>query len=385
MTEHEQGANHDISGYAMKFSRDPEAAQQDTISLVETLRDAGNLHVLKATPEHCFWGFFDQALPPVLTINSGDIVYVEALTHQAGSAPDLMMDSGMRAVYEQVCDRGPGMHIMTGPIAVRGAEPGDTLAVRILKTAPRLPYGANIAAHWGHLYHSFKKERITIYQLDVESGLAQPAFAYDFREKPLYNHPGLLVPPEVTIREPIKTQVAIPLRPHFGIMGVAPAQSDRLSSVPPGPFGGNIDNWRMGAGATVYYPVFTPGANFFVGDPHMGQGDGEISGTAIEASMNAWLQISLLKDFPVSSPLLETESHWITHGFHNDLNQAVNQCADQMLDFLQTKQHMSADEAYALMSVAVDFGITQLVNQRRGCHACLPKCLFLPTPDLSIS
>ncbi|HEY9750540.1 MAG TPA: acetamidase/formamidase family protein [Allocoleopsis sp.] len=363
----------------MKWRRDPEAAKLDTLSVAETLSDAGNLHVLKATPKTCFWGFFDRSLPPVLTINSGDIVYIEALTHQAGGAPDLMMDSGVQAVYEQVSDRGPGMHIMTGPIAVRGAEPGDTLVVRILKTTPRLLYGANIAAHWGYLYNHFKKERITIYRLDVESGLAQPTFAYDFQSRPLYNQPGLMVPAQDAVRESIKTQVAIPLRPHFGIMGVAPVQSDRLSSIPPGPFGGNIDNWRMGAGATIYYPVFVPGANFFVGDPHMGQGDGEISGTAIEASMNAWLQISLLKDFPVTSPLLETESHWITHGFHDDLNQAASQCAEQMLSFLQTKRNMSADEAYALMSVAVDFGITQLVNQRRGCHASLPKRLFLPT------
>lgn len=382
MAEHQHDSEQDSSGYAMELGRDPEAAKLETLSVAETLRDAEHLHVLKATPKTCFWGFFDRSLPPVLTINSGDIVYVEALTHQAGGAPDLMMDPGVRAVYEQVSDRGPGMHIMTGPIAVRGAEPGDTLVVRILKTTPRLPYGANIAAHWGYLYNSFKKERITIYKLDTELGLAQPAFAYDFQSRPLYNQPGLIVPAKDVIREPIKTHVAIPLRPHFGIMGVAPAQSDRLSSVPPGAFGGNIDNWRMGAGATIYYPVFTPGANFFVGDPHMGQGDGEISGTAIEASMNAWLQISLLKNFPVSSPLLETESHWITHGFHDDLNQAVSQCADQMLDFLQTKRQMSADEAYALMSVAVDFGITQIVNQRRGCHALLPKRLFLPTRDV---
>nr|WP_290228296.1 acetamidase/formamidase family protein [Trichocoleus desertorum] len=381
MAEHQHGSDQDSSGYAMGFSRDPEAAKLDTLSVAETLRDAGHLHVLKATPETCFWGFFDQSLPPVLTIDSGDIVYVEALTHQAGGAPDLMMDSAVREVYDQVSDRGPGMHIMSGPIAVRGAEPGDTLVVKILKTTPRLPYGVNIAAHWGYLYNSFKKERLTIYKLDAEAGLAQPAFAYDFKSQPLYNHPGLIIPAEAANREPIKTQVSIPLRPHFGIMGVAPAQSGRISSVPPGLFGGNIDNWRMGAGATVYYPVFTPGANFFVGDPHMGQGDGEISGTAIEASMNAWLQVSLIKDFPVSSPLLETESHWITHGFDHDFDQAVSQCADQMLDFLQTKQKMSADEAYALMSVAVDFGITQMVNQRRGCHASLPKCLFLPTPD----
>lgn len=378
MTTHEHDRSQHSSGYAVGFSRSSKEAALETLAAADAIRDASNLHILKAKPETCFWGFFDNSLPPVLTIDSGDIVYVEALTHQAGDAPDLMMDSQIKEVYEQVTDRGPGVHIMTGPIAVRGAEPGDTLVVRILKTAPRLPYGTNIAAHWGYLYNSFKKERITIYKLDVELGVAQPMFAYDFKEQPLYDRPGLILPSNPETREAMKTKLAIPMRPHFGVMGVAPAESGRINSIPPGSFGGNIDNWRIGAGATAYYPVFNRGANFFVGDPHMGQGDGEISGTAIEASMNAWLQISILKDFPVTSPLLETETHWITHGFHEDLNQAVSDCAEQMLDFLQTKRGMSADEAYSLISVAVDFGVTQVVDVRRGCHASLPKNVFLP-------
>ncbi|HEY9644051.1 MAG TPA: acetamidase/formamidase family protein, partial [Coleofasciculaceae cyanobacterium] len=116
------------------FLRHPQEAQAQTLQVADSIRDAGNIHTLKATPETCFWGFFDKDLPPVLTIDSGDIVYVEALTHHAGDAPDLLMDEGVKAVYEQVTDRGPGVHIMTGPIAVRGAEVGDTLMVRVLKT-----------------------------------------------------------------------------------------------------------------------------------------------------------------------------------------------------------------------------------------------------------
>ena len=367
------------TNYAMGFLRGSEEAKAETLLAADSIRDAGNIHVLKATPQTCFWGFFDKTLPPVLTINSGDIVYVEALTHHAGDAPDLLMDEGVKEVYDKVTDRGPGVHIMTGPIAIAGAEPGDTLMVRILKTAPRLPYGSNLAAHWGYLYNNFKKERVTIYKLDIEAGLAQPAFAYDFKGRPLYDRTGFITPPDKSAREQIKTKVAIPMRPHFGVMGVAPKESGRINSIPPGSFGGNIDNWRIGAGATMYYPVFNKGANFFVGDTHMGQGDAELSGTAIEASMNAYLQIFVLKDFPITNPILETDTHWITHGFNEDLNKAMRQSAEQMLSFLQNKRKMSADEAYSLISVAVDFGVTQVVDIRQGCHAALAKSLFLPT------
>jgi acetamidase/formamidase len=366
-------------GLSQGFKRDPAEAKDEMLAAADTIRDAKNLHILKATPKTCFWGFFDKTLPPVLTVDSGDIIYIEALTHHAGDAPDLLMDEGVKAVYNEVTDRGPGVHIMTGPIHVKGAEPGDTLMVRILKTQPRLPYGSNIAAHWGYLYNTFKKERITIYKLDFEANLARPEFAYDFKGRPLYDKPGFVTPPDPAARQTVKAKVAIPMRPHFGVMGVAPGESGRINSIPPGSFGGNIDNWRIGAGATMYYPVFNKGANFFVGDSHMAQGDAELAGTAIEASLNGYFQIFVLKDFKTTNPILETDSHWITHGFNEDLNKAMRQSADQMLDFLVTKRKMSPDEAYSMISVAVDFGVTQVVDIRQGCHAAVPKNLFMPS------
>ncbi len=136
-------------GLSQGFKRDPAEAKDEMLAAADTIRDAKNLHILKATPQTCFWGFFDKTLPPVLSVESGDIVYVEALTHHAGDAPDLLMDAGVKAVYDKVTDRCPGVHIMTGPISVKGAEPGDTLMVRILKTQPRLPYGSNIAVTLG--------------------------------------------------------------------------------------------------------------------------------------------------------------------------------------------------------------------------------------------
>lgn len=360
------------------FRRDPAQAKEELLAMADTIRDAGNLHILKAAPQNCFWGFFDRTLPPVLTVDSGDIIYVEALTHHAGDAPDLLMDDGVKAVYQQVTDRGPGVHIMTGPIEVRGAEPGDTLMVRILKTQPRLPYGSNLSAHWGYLYDTFKKERVTIYKLDFEANLARPEFAFDFKARPKYDTPGFISTPDPTVRQPFQSKLAIPMRPHFGVMGVAPGESGRINSIPPGNFGGNIDNWRIGAGATMYYPVFNKGANFFVGDPHMAQGDAELSGTAIEASLNGYFQVFVLKDFPITNPILETDSHWITHGFNEDLNKAMRQSADQMLNFLISKRKMSADEAYTMISTAVDFGVTQVVDMRQGCHAAVPKSIFMP-------
>jgi acetamidase/formamidase len=335
------------------------------------------LHTLPATPANCFWGFFDNSLAPVLQMQSGDVISVETLTHQAGDAPDLMMDDGVRRVYEAIpmSARGPGVHIMTGPIYVHDAQPGDTLEVRILGFEPRLPYGSNIAAWWGGLYDEFHKERITIYRVEGDSW-ARAAFAFDYRSSPRYDAPGTIIAPDPGSREPALTNVRVPLRPHLGVMGVAPKERGRINSIPPADFGGNIDNWRIGPGAIMYYPVFNPGALFFAGDPHLAEGDGELSGTAIEASANILLQLFVRKDLRTDHPILETASHWFTHGFDEDLNLAMKQAALKMLDFLTARKGLSRDEAYSLMSVAVDFGVTQVVDQRKGIHAAVPKNLF---------
>ena len=336
------------------------------------------LHVLRATPSTCFWGFFDRSRPPVLTVRSGDIVHVETLTHQAGDAPDLMMDAGVRAVYEGIppSERGPGVHVMTGPIAVEGAKQGDTLEVRILSMTPRLPYGTNIGAWWGYLYKDMQKERITIYELDTANGYARAAFAYDYEHTPKYDAPGTLIPPERTKRVPALEGVRVPLRPHFGVMGVAPKESGKVNSIPPGDFGGNVDDWRVGPGATMYYPVQNDGALFFIGDPHAAEGDAELSGTAIESSHDGVIQLSVRRDVKTDSPLLETATHWYTHGFGADLDEAMRQAALRMIALLRTRFGLSRDDAYSLSSVACDFGVTQVVDQRMGVHAALPKSAF---------
>lgn len=342
-------------------------------------------HSLPATPETCVWGVIDRDLPPVIEVGPGDVLTVETVTHHAGDAPDLMMDDGIRELWAGIpeSERGPGVHLITGPIAVRGARPGDTLVVRILEVEPRLGFGSNCAAHWGLLYDAFRKERITIYGLDETvaghtgfGATASPMFAYDFTTRPLYDLPGVVTPKDPRTREPFTQAVRIPVRPHLGVMGVAPKEPGRRSSIPPGCFGGNVDNWRIGAGATVCYPVSVDGANLFLGDPHYAQGDGEICGTAIEASMNVTIQVDVRRDLGVTSPLLETSSQWFTHGFGAELNGAMRMAAEQMLWFLQDHLGLTRDDAYSLASVAVDLGITQVVDGTLGCHAGVDRRVF---------
>jgi acetamidase/formamidase len=266
---------------------------------------------------------------------------------------------------------------MTGPIDVRGARPGDTLRVEILSMRPRLPYGSNCAANWGLLYDEFGKERITIYALDDATeaefgGTARPLFGFDFRTLTRYDVPGVVTPPDPAAREPFGRSVRVPVRPHLGVIGVAPPNG-RVSSIPPDVFGGNVDNWRFGPGAAIHYPVFHEGAGFYVGDPHFAQGDGEICGTAIEASLDVTLRLSLADDVTATSPLLLTATHWFTHGFGADLDAAMAMAADQALRLLVDRGGFTADEAYSLASVAVDFGVTQVVDGTLGCHAAIAR------------
>jgi acetamidase/formamidase len=343
--------------------------------------------LLRATPTTCSWGFIDPDLPPVLVVDDGTELTVEAVTHHAGDAPDVLMDDGIRALWDGIPepDRSPGVHIITGPIDVVGALPGDTLCVELLAMAPRLAHGSNCAANWGLFHDTYLKERITIYELvdgafDGPCGSARPVFGFDFTARDLYDVPGIVSPPDPARRQPFGRPVDVPVRPHVGVMGVAPGDPGRRSSIPPGVFGGNVDNWRFGPGSTVYYPVFREGAGFYVGDPHFAQGDGEICGTAIEASLDVRLRLSVVRGFPVDSPLLETDTHWYTHGFGADLDAAMRMAADGALRFLIEHGGFTMDEAYSLASVAVDLGITQVVDGILGCHAAIAKSIVGPVP-----
>jgi acetamidase/formamidase len=333
-------------------------------------------HDLPATPSTVHWGYFDPRLRPALVVASGDIVAIETLTHHAGDAPDLLMDAGITEVFDRVGDRGPGPHLLTGPIAVDGARPGDVLQVDILAATPRLPYGSNLAGHWGHLYDELPTERVTVYELDVDALLGRALFGYDWTATPLADQPGTIVVPDVAAREPALSGVVVPLRPHFGTMGVAPAAPERVSSVPPGDHGGNVDNWRIGAGGRMFYPVQVPGALLSVGDPHVSQGDGEISGTALESSLNGLLRLTIRRDLPFTVPVLETATELLVHGFGDTLDAAMKAAALRTLDVLEVVFGLTRMDAYSFMSVAVDFTVTQVVDERQGVHGRIDKRCF---------
>ena len=334
------------------------------------------VHRLPATPSTVHWGYFDPRLEPILTVASGDLVAIETLTHHAGDAPDLLMDTGIDDVFDRVTDRGPGPHLLTGPIAVDGARPGDVLQVDILEATPRLPYGSNLAAHWGFLYGEMPVERVTVYEFDIDANLGRALFGYDWTATPLANEPGTIVSPDENARQPALPGVVVPLRPHFGTMGVAPAAPQRVSSVPPGDHGGNVDNWRIGAGGTMYYPIQVPGALLSVGDPHVSQGDGEVSGTALEASLNGLLRLTVRRDLPFTVPVLETATELLVHGFGDTLDEAMKAAALRTHGILQSYLGLSRADAYSFMSVAADFTVTQVVDQRQGVHGRIDKRCF---------
>jgi acetamidase/formamidase len=340
------------------------------------------LHHLQATPETVHWGYFSPEIKPALTVQSGDLIQAQAVTHHAGDDPTLMFDDNIQRVFSEIdpATRAPGCHIMTGPIHVEGAEPGDMLEVRYFQMVPRFNYGSNLQASWGHLYKEFgETERVTIYRLDPNANTASALYAYDIKGD--YGLPGRITHCPDCDRQPALPGITIPARPHLGTAGVAPAVNAPVSTIPPGLHGGNIDNWRIGAGARMYYPVQVKGGLFSIGDPHVSQGDGEISGTAIEASLDVLFQIILRKDFQFPSPLLETNDCWIVHGFGDDLDQAMKSASLDMLHFLTEHQGLSKVDGYSLMSVAADFGVTQVVDGTQGIHVRIDRDIF---PDKGV-
>jgi acetamidase/formamidase len=309
---------------------------------------------LPATPATVAWGNYNAAAKPVLTIKSGDtVVFHTLLTNsptgleKAGVAPG-DVEASLRAVFDNVHDRGPGGHILTGPVAIEGAEPGDTLEIDILKIDLAIPYAYNGFRYGaGFLTDDFPYSRVKIIPLDKDKMVA------DFA-------PG----------------VTIPLHPFFGSMGVAPPPAfGRYDSTPPTISGGNMDDKALVAGTTLYLPVFAPGALFEVGDGHAGQGNGEVDVTAMETSLVGTLRFVLHKH-PLAYPRAESPTHYIAMGFDDDLSNATRKALRNMVDFLVSDKHMTRDDAYMLISVAGDVEITELVDRNKGVHVALPKSIF---------
>ncbi len=310
---------------------------------------------LKATPQTVAWGYYDAAAQPVLHIHSGDTVIFETLLtnspmglEKAGVAPDQVQQS-LRDIYKEVTSRGPGGHILNGPVYIENAEIGDTLEVRIQKIDLAIPYAYNGFRYGaGFLTEDFAYARIKIIPLDRERMIAKFG-------------PG----------------IEIPLHPFFGSMGVAPPEAyGRINSAPPGVHAGNMDNKELVAGTTLYLPVHARGALFEIGDGHAGQGNGEVDITALETSLVGTLQFVLRKGVKTKYPRAETPTHYISMGFDDDLSEATRKAVREMIDFLVNEKHLSRDDAYMLTSVAGDVDITELVDSNKGVHVMMPKAIF---------
>ncbi len=320
---------------------------------------AGKTYTLKATPQTVAWGHYDAKAVPVLTIQSGDTVVVDTLLTNsptrlegAGVPPEQVQQS-LRDIHREVTGdrKGPGGHILTGPIFIEGTEPGDVLEVRIKAIKLAIPYAYNgFSPNRGFLPEDFPYAKIKIIPLDAQRMVAK------FGEG-----------------------IEIPLHPFFGSMGVAPPESaGRINSAPPGIHAGNLDNKELVAGTTLYIPVHVRGALFEVGDGHAGQGNGEVDITAMETSLTGTLQLIVRKDLHLKWPRAETPTHYISMGIDNDLKEATKIAVREMIDFLVNEKHMTRDDAYMLTSVAGDVDITQLVDGPMGVHVMMPKAVFPP-------
>ena len=310
------------------------------------------VHRLPASPATVAWGYYWSEAKPVLRVRSGDVVEVETLLTSsptrlegAGVAPG-DVEASLRAVYDQVKDRGPGGHILTGPIQVEGAEPGDVLEVKILSIGLPIAYGYNGCS--GFLPDLCADPRMRILALDRAAMTSEVL-------------PG----------------VTIPLHPFFGSIGVAPPPAEgRVSSNPPGTHAGNLDNRELVAGTSLFIPVHVPGALLEVGDGHAAQGDGEVDQTAIETSLTGRLQLVVHKGHPLAWPRAETPTHWIAMGTDEDLTVATRVAVGQAVQLLMDVKGLPQVEAYRLVSLACSVRVTELVDGKVGVHVMIPKSIF---------
>jgi acetamidase/formamidase len=326
---------------------------------------------LLATPTTVSWGFYSAQAKPVLTVKSGDTVKVQTLS--TCGPPERLKTLGIAPadippyvedIYKNypASEKGPGGHILTGPIAITEAEPGDVLEIRIQKIDIDVPWACNsFGAGRGFLPNDFPYSKSRLIPLDRDKMIGHFA-------------PG----------------VEIPLHPFFGSMGIATASGGKYNSAPPWMHGGNMDNKELVAGTTLYLPVNSKGANFEVGDGHAGQGNGEVDITALETQLTGTFQFIVHKPQPGNEahrliwPRAETPTQYIAMGFDEDLKTATEMAIRNMITFLSEQipdhPHLTRDDAYALVSVACDVDITQLVDTKSGVHVMCPKALFTTSP-----
>jgi acetamidase/formamidase len=326
---------------------------------------------LRSTPDTVVWGYFAADIPPALRIKSGQTVRIDTVSHgglntaedpvtyfgKAGIPADQVLKDAID-IYQKVNrPRGASAHVLTGPIYVEEAAPGDMLEIRILALEHRVPYGVN------------NSNRGTGVLPDLLTGPTPKVIKFDLaRNVALFS-----------------SDIEVPLAPFMGIMAVAPTrESWMISSRPPWRWGGNMDFNKLTAGATLYLPVFHNGAQFFTGDSHAVQADGEINGTAIEASLTGTFQFIVHKGAggrAMHWPRAEDATHYYSMGMDLDLDVAMKAAAQETVDFLRAKKGLSAADAYALASIAVDFRVAEAVDAVQMVYGAIPKKIFKSNPD----
>jgi acetamidase/formamidase len=314
---------------------------------------ASDPYILNPTDSTVVVGSYWSEWKPVLRVHSGDFVRVHTLIT---STPDRLIASGVPAdsvekelkEVQKVRDRGPGGHVLTGPIYIEEAEPGDVLEVHIQSIDLAIPYGYNAIGQAGFLSDEIFDRKMRIIPLD---------------RKKMIGH--------------FSEGIEIPLHPFFGSIGVAPPkEAGRWNSAPPWVHAGNLDNKELVAGSSLFIPVFTKGALLEIGDGHAAQGNGEVDITAIETSLKATLQLTVHKGHSIQWPRGETATHIISMGCDRDLNAATHIAVREMIKYLMEEKKMTQTDAYMLCSVAADVDITELVDGNVGVHVMLPKAVF---------
>ncbi len=360
----------------------------------------GKVWYVPSTMDTIKWGYLPNAADkPVLTVPSGATVVFDTLSHEGliedqgrdplkyftskGVSADMVLKDAMAITGSSLAHdyAKDGPHIITGPVAVEGAEPGDVLKVEVLSIVPRVPYGVVSNRHGkGALPGEFPEGA----KPDADASASSP-------EK--FNNVSVFTPIrrakgggwEGVMKTRSGIEVTFPTAPFMGIMGVAPATSEQVHSVPPGVYGGNMDINDLGVGSTVYLPVFVKGANFYTGDPHMAQGDGEVALTALEHSLRPTFRVTVLKKgdsrIPSASgslakPFGETKEHWIPIGLDPDLDDAMKDAVRESIRFLTEVLGMDRPTAYAYLSAATDYQVSQVVDKTKGVHAMIRKADF---------
>jgi acetamidase/formamidase len=345
-------------------------------------------HFVPSTPENVAWGWFPIDKEPVLRIQSGETVRINTITHagatQRAEPVEYLAeyDVGPEDIHQDVLDfwasregrarEGRSGHVITGPIYVEGAEPGDMLEVQILSLETRMNWGINNTSSGGGVFSSgYPGYEEGMPVLDIEPGTRHVIRS------------GISNGREVAFFTP---SIEVPLEPFMGIMAVAPnpvvgepgvTVPGVQSSRPPGPFGGNMDVKDLKAGTTLYLPVFHDGALFYTGDPHSAQGDGEVSGTAIEQSLAGVFRFIVHKDVDISWPRAENDEHYMIMGIDLDLDRATRHAVYEVVNFLMEEKELNPAKALSLASIAVDFRVSEVVDLTQVITGYIPKAIFL--------